>query len=529
MVDTASHSNFAFPAEQSSFSWWELLGLGVAVAGALVMGFANSGVPSLWHDEAVHVMVSKNFLELGRFEHLGGEPYQNANTFNAILAGFIALFGDAERVVRAPSTLFAAANVVLVFVLVRPLLGRATALVTALALAFSPWSVAWSREARFYEFQQFLYLLLLWTVWRALTTEEAKTAAKFAAAGFVAFVLAIFTSFHSLLFLSGVGCFGLFILARERRWKSRAMALCVAVAVLSAATMGTYAAVLTTKDQIALFEHSGLGGELVEEVRADRFYYFRWLEDNLSTGYFVLALLGLGLMAVREKGRGVYTALAFLVPLIMLTYFIGYRRPRFMHFAFPLYVAAFSYALVVLGEIVLSARQSRLRLIGAILIGLFGMRLAVSTVSLVGDSVETASGAHVTLARRHPQWRAPCLYVRDRLGDAALLTTTCLPVYYYVGRVDNWYPSRDHPWEWVESGLEGLENLEELKAFVARHPVGYFIAEWWRFERNAKSMAEELVWVDENMTRIDEASTKDVTVYRWGTAGPGNEAGAGGG
>ena len=56
--------------------------------------------------------------------------------------------------------------------------------------------------------------------------------------------------------------------------------------------------------------------------------------------------------------------------------------------------------------------------------------------------------------------------------EASKDTTSYLPVKYYAGRVNEWYPSRAVPWEAVESGLPGLPGLPELEVFVAAHPRG---------------------------------------------------------
>ena len=152
----------------------------------------------------------------------------------------------------------------------------------------------------------------------------------------------------------------------------------------------------------------------------------------------------------------------------------------------------------------------------ALLILLLGARLGVSAALLLGDSLKTASGADITLARRHPQWREPCRYVRERCDGAAVLTTTYLPVLHYVGRVDDWYPSHKLWWEHVESGSPGIKTIEELAAFVAAHPRGYFLADVQRFSRWTGRMAEHVAWVEEHMTRVEEASNRDIAVWAWG-------------
>lgn len=499
-------------------AWWEWALALLAVGASLALGFANLGGPSLWHDEAVHVIVARHIAESGESVLVGGEPYQNALAFNAILALFIRLFGESEAVVRAPSVILSAVNVLLMFLVVRGLLGRPAAVVAAFALALSPWAVSWAREARFYEFQQTLYLVLLWLVWKFMETDDRRRLYVFGAVAVLVYIASLFTSLHSVLFLSSIGVYAFAEFVRRRTWKSRGFALGVAVAVLGVASMAAYWFLLTPKDFEHVFETGGIGGEVKDHVRPDPLIYPRWLMLNLSLGFAICALVGFAAMTVREGRRGLFATLAFWVPLIMLTVFVGYKRPRFLYFAFPFYVAAYSYGLVWMLSLLPAMRQSLPRLLLGLAIVVFGARLSLSAYRLTEDSIRIASGDPVTLARRHPQWREPCRYVRNNLDGAVVVTTTFMPVYYYVGQVDDWYPNRYFIGEKYESGMDGLSTVQDFADYVNAHPKGYFIAEWWRFERNREAMAEDLAWVRDNLQRIPEASSNDVTVYRWGAS-----------
>src|SRR5690606_27597129 len=110
-----------------------------------------------------------------------------------------------------------------------------------------------------------------------------------------------------------------------------------------------------------------------------------------------------------------------------------YRRERFIFFAFPFYLAVSGIAFFWLWAQIKRSRESWWRGFVAVAIIVFLLRGGVSMVRLTGDSLEAASGAHITLARRHPLWREPCQYVRDHLDGAAVLSTTYLPALYYVG------------------------------------------------------------------------------------------------
>ncbi|MCH7959718.1 MAG: glycosyltransferase family 39 protein [Candidatus Hydrogenedentes bacterium] len=490
--------------------------LAVAVAASLLLGFLNLGQPSLWHDELIHVFVAQHIAETGQSELPSGTPYHNGTTFNLLLAFAIRLWGVSEAVVRSPSVLIGALNVLLVFFCVRPLLGRRTALIAAVIVAVSPWTVAWAREARFYSLQQGLYLTTILAFWYLVEATSLRRAIVPALVALVAYGLAILTSFHSILFLGGPGAFVVFMWLGPRRFRSRWTFLVCAVGVVGVITLISLSGLMNALDRETILDRGGLGGELFDVERSDRGYYVLWLRSNLSIGFYLLALLGTIVMLLREGRKGLYASMAFWIPLLLLTFAIGYRRPRFMFFAFPFYVAAFSYAIVVLTDWCRRPKRTWLTRIAVVGLILFAARLTYSAGLLVRDSLRVASGASTTLARHHPQWRGPCEYVRENRGDAVVLTTTYLPVLYYVGHMDNWYPSRTLWWEEDESGLPGLPDLEALKTYVAEHPKGYFIAHWWRFERNTP-MADEVAWVNENMTRIDEASNEDVTVWTWGT------------
>ena len=500
---------------------WETGVVVAAMVAALALGLYNLGGPSLWHDEAVQVYVAKSLLSTGRPLLPSGHVHPVAPVYNAIMAAFIAAFGDAERVVRLPSVLFATLNVALTFLLVRPLLGRAAAVLAAVALAISPWSVAWSREARFYTTQQTFYLLALLSAWRMIESRERRRAAAWAACAVSAYLLGVGTSLHSVLFLAPVAAYGALMAAYERRPISRWSAYAAAAAAIGVATMAVYWLTLPKADSDAIFTSAGLGLQM-RGSETPVLYYVNWLRENLGMGFFILALAGTVLLPLRERRRGAYAALAFWAPVLALTFLLGYRRHRFMFFAYPMYVAAFSYA-ILLGAGWIAATVGRIRRIGRIglmlipgIVALFGARTALSGVLLLRDTLRTSAGADITLATRHPQWRAPCQYVKDHLQtDVAVVTCTWVTTLYYVGRVDNWYPSRHFLPESWETGNDGLRTIEDLAAFMAEHPRGYLIVELFRFWQFNPQQAD-VAWVNSHMELIEEASSGDVRVYAWG-------------
>lgn len=496
---------------------WEWMLALAATALALLLGGAHLGAPSLWHDEAVQVLVAKNIAATGHPVLPSGKPHPVAPVFNAVMAGCMRCFGDSEAVARATSVVANACNVLLVFLVLRTLLGRATALSAAFAMALSPWTVAWAREARFYALHQTCYLLFIGALWMAVSARDRRSAFVAALGAGAAYGVGLGVSLHSLLFLMPVGGFGVAMLLWERRIASRWMALIVLAGLLGAATLGFYALRLPSHDAGVVFTATSAEAHVYEPTQGRAMYYFWWLWDNLGRGFVVLAVAGTLLMIYREGRRGVYAALAFWAPLIVLSIVLVYRRHRFLYFAFPFYTAAFCYAACVSVPWVARARcGSWVRKLVAVCAALFLARTACSGVLLVRDSIHVARGADTTLATRHPQFRTPCRYVRDHLTpDTVVIADTYVVALYYIGRVDNWFPSGRLPSERWEIGTEGLASLEELQAYVAAHPKGFFIAEWYRFGFFPEQEPDR-AWVRAHMTRIDEASTGDVTLYAWG-------------
>jgi uncharacterized membrane protein len=501
--------------------------LAIAVALSQGLGFSHLSAPSLWHDELIHAYVGKSIADTGQAQLPSGMPYHNGSTFNYILALMISLFGMTETALRSPSVLLAGLNVALVYFVIKPLLGRPAALATAFALALSPWTVAWSREARFYTLQQTLYLGSVGLFWVAATSPQRNRVIIGTSGAVAVYALGILTSFHSILFLGGIGAYAVLMAVLEKSWRSKWVWFTVGIGVVGLLTIASFTGLMNPLDKEAVVDRGGLGGQIVDPERAARQYYALWLRLNHSAGLYALAMVGFAAMMVKEKRKGLYVTLAFWIPILILTFFIGYRRPRFMFFAFPFYVAAFSYALVMIGTWLKTvatkpkAKSSPAeRALAAVLV-IFLLRLTWSGVQLVEDSLEVAQGADVTLARRHPQWKAPSAWVKERLEpDRVVLTTTYLPVLYYVGRVDNWYPTRALWWEVDESGMDDLKYLEDLQAYLKEHPKGYYLAEWWRFDKNlgpwlGGQFDRDVQWVHENMTLVEEASSEDVWVYAW--------------
>ncbi len=490
----------------------------LAVCAFLVLGFSNLGAPSLWHDELVHVYVAKGIAETGRPVLPGGATYTNYLAYNTLLSGWIAIFGDSEAAVRSLSVLIGAAALVVMYMLGRGAMGGGPAAVAVAVLALSPWYLAWARQGRFYMLQLALYLVFLGLAWRASTARTSRTAAGWTGGAVGVYLLGVMTSLHSILFVTAPGVMALRDFLFDARNRRRHFAVGVFWAVMGLATLVGYKYLLSAIDQSVIFTFVGFDMIGSDADRADRWYYFRWLMLNHSIGYFVLAMVGSALIALKWKRPGLFWVVAFWVPILVLNFYVGYKRPRFMFFLFPLYIGAASYGLMAMLGYIRRRDRTWLHVSICVVLAILILKCGISAFRLTRDSVEVAAGADLTLAKLHPRWREAGAYVREHATDAdSILASSFLPVHHYAGRADSWYPSRFIPGETQESGMNGLRTLEELRGWLASHPRGYYVADTWQFDRLREwpRFAEEYAWVAAHMEYVTEGSSESVSVWRW--------------
>ena len=137
------------------------VGLVLVVLLAAGLRFHDLDRTSLWLDEAVSwQQASQPFLEMIAATARDNYPPLH----NIILHVTIALFGDGETALRAPSALLGVANVYVLYLLGSALWDRTTGLIAALLLTVSGFHVWYSTEARMYALLAFTATLFVLTV-----------------------------------------------------------------------------------------------------------------------------------------------------------------------------------------------------------------------------------------------------------------------------------------------------------------------------------------------------------------------------
>lgn len=180
---------------------------------------------SLWFDEIdVVVRAQQPLTDVVRTFARSGE---NGPLYNLLLAIWIRIAGISELAVRFPSAVAGALTIPLLYLLVRRIAGSTTGLLSAGLLAFSPYHIWYSQEAKMYA------MLVLLVVASTLCYVEAlsRKRARWWIAWVIVTSLMFYTHVASVLAFVAQVAYGLVAARRGRRWE-RAWLLAVGALTL---------------------------------------------------------------------------------------------------------------------------------------------------------------------------------------------------------------------------------------------------------------------------------------------------------
>ena len=190
----------------------------------LVLRLFRIGKQSFWFDEAYTVLIAKMPLqdELQALLADGVHP-----PLHYLLAKVLLVFGDNEIVMRLPSALLGALAVPLVYQLGKRYIGETAGLLSAALLAFNPFHLWYSQEARMYATLTTLAVAVMYLFLRLLEGQRSWTRV-----GFVLLSALGYCTHYFFLVLPLLQFFHL-ILHFRLLWKSlRAWILAQAIALL---------------------------------------------------------------------------------------------------------------------------------------------------------------------------------------------------------------------------------------------------------------------------------------------------------
>jgi len=126
---------------------------------------------AIWFDEAFsYYLIQFNFIDIARYTAGDVHP----PLFYWLLKMWTWVFGTGEFGMRTMSIFFAAATLIVTFLLTRRLFGRKVALVTLLFLTLSPLFVRYADEARMYTLASFIVVSATYALIKAVESKQRR-------------------------------------------------------------------------------------------------------------------------------------------------------------------------------------------------------------------------------------------------------------------------------------------------------------------------------------------------------------------
>ncbi|CAK0780425.1 mannosyltransferase [Gammaproteobacteria bacterium] len=360
----------------------------------------------------------------------------------------VMLFGDSDFIVRLPAVVFGTGAVLVLTLLIRQLCALPVALFAGLLAALLPFNVYFSQEARPYAIAHFLYLLLLITFGRHLTT----TKNVWGSSGGLFVVAAGFLYTRTLSPLVAIFCLlGLLILqVMWSRWHSRSlrrpMAAILALLLALVTFVPIFSKILTsstryTRDQGGGSFFENLTTHLASFEITDLWLAFVVQTEPLTWPLLLLVIATPWLLwrSGLWKKHPLWPYLLALLPLESLLDLIIFSaktafpyRPPYAIQLLPLVLAWAAGSVQAMMEMTRNHPQTRL------------IRLVSLGVGLVMLVQTIASLADFKLSHKKTDWRSAYNYCTNHLGPHQAIIFASLtrpgdwdPVFYIAERYYN--------------------------------------------------------------------------------------------
>ncbi|MCK4327347.1 MAG: glycosyltransferase family 39 protein [Candidatus Diapherotrites archaeon] len=468
----------------------ELLFVVLLLVAGLFLRAYDLGSQSLWIDEAYSTTAALGVLEHGYPQMPSGEPYSRAPLHTYSVAASFALFGVGEASARLPAVVFGVFTIAIAYLLAKELLGRDVALLTAFFVTFSAAEIAFSRQARMYQFLQFFYLLSLLLFWRFQKEPGWRGLGLVCAST----LLAIFS--HSLGF-SLLVVYALFLMAT--RWRSAAHGK------IEAPVLGLLGFVAVSV-VFAEYQYHAVGRVLGTGV--DYFWnYWAFMKQALPVA-FLLSWPG-AIIALKEK-RG--EALLLLLGVLVPAYFVVFHEKmvglRYLYLFFPIVLILFSELLVffagLAGECALAVRKMGGHVASARVSHVLVAFLVALALLAPGYSFFPRSQHFLEPMAPQPEFNSVYSFLQENAGpgDTIIVSYPEVALWHNV-TPDYWlafsisgFPNGT----WLENGsyertgTPAITGLEGLEAVHSGSTTGYIVLDslsgsrippsYWEFLRN---------------------------------------------
>jgi hypothetical protein len=192
--------------------WW----YGLTTLFLIIIGFSirlyRLGNLSLWWDELITGMYVTRILEVGVPLFPSGLGYYwRGVAYHYFVSVFTFIGGNNEFWLRFPSVLFGMGIVITAFFLAKKI-NKRVALVVLAWLVFSTYNIEYSRFARFYVMNTFLFMIAIWFFWEGFFNNKLK----YKILSVVTFFIMMHTVQFGMIFMSLWGAWFIFLFKNFR-------------------------------------------------------------------------------------------------------------------------------------------------------------------------------------------------------------------------------------------------------------------------------------------------------------------------
>lgn len=483
------------------------------IISGLILRFHDLGSQSVWYDEAISAIASRELINTGTFTQPSGAPYTRAALNRIFIAISYSTLGFTTLAGRVPAAIFGTLSIPLAFVLGRRIKNDRVGLIICFLVAFSTVQIAWSRQIRMYQLLQFLFLgsllglerILDETNWTNLTL-------------FLIPTLLMTISHDSFGYLLAAIIGSSFLITKSRWIKYKISDL----KTVSKRDLLGVLSVFTALLMIILFR--GVPWDGFERILTPAMDYWsnyiNYIRFEMGA-LFYLVLPG-AFLGILMRRRNITYIFPVLIYMIVISYSIMGFHHRYVFILFPILFAFSALTLDYVYERitnVLSNKKTFPKSIRKVIPSLL-------IILLMGGMCFSANltfspTSHYDLGRTAPQgqFNQAYTYISDNLSEDDVIISTLTPVsWYYLEMSDYWisfslWGYRELPEEETYTKADAIKTVQNIEKATENYQ-GWIIIDLMGMSR---ASTEVLEYIDNNFRLIEEVSgrEKGVWVYRF--------------
>ncbi len=550
-----------FKSENSNYKrvFVVIVVLSVILAGSFLR-FYNLGKLDLWVDETYHLYSAKSLMENGEPTLPSGMKYSRAPVYTRLVITSFKIFGIDEFSVRFPSALFGVLNILVIFLIGRSILGTRIAMIAAFFLAFSYYSIAWSRISRFYTLMQFAYMLSVFFFYKSY---EMKDNSKPRVNGVHYFKDLNINYFW--LIVSGL----FFILSYSTQLISAMLFPAILTYIFIMLLLYCYSnhlvAALKSKYFIsfvffiALFVFGvlffDLGGLIkwAFNYRPDwantaafrnKYFYYNYFTSSLIFPLSVFFMMGTYYVFTRFHKGAFYIFINFFIPIAIASLFFSYKLKNYVYHIYPFYLLIGAFGIVnfydheienikqYISKLNTPFKSSLPRISKVFLVLLLCGWIPVTIWFKVGVKMPWLKPGEYNQVYSHRSWKWAADYVNEnRNAQDVVISTVPLTLMFYNLESDynlnNGYNDSATKLEYfnndgklfdVYSGKPSIANLTELKQIINMNPSGWLVLDTYRFSLRTCVPQDVADFIKNELKMENKDKFNTIFIYKWSSS-----------